>query len=170
MPQLPKSLFKFTSLPLAPLASQLPKPALHPATPHWPAEHEGYALAKTHLRPQAPQFRVSVFVSAPSHVFVCAVKYADVKDPEAMIRLRTAKTKTCWKRALDIGRHCPHSLFFQQLANSGVVLLCTGASGERIDDRRFPHPLFAGKVPLPPLVYTIMRKQWIRTSAVWLVS
>jgi hypothetical protein len=51
------------SQPLAAVASQSPKPALHIATVHAPAAHPAVAFATVHVRPHAPQLATSVAVA-----------------------------------------------------------------------------------------------------------
>ena len=57
-PQFVMDAVRSVSQPLASLPSQFPEPALHAASTHAPATHDGDAWAKPHARPHEPQLDV----------------------------------------------------------------------------------------------------------------
>jgi hypothetical protein len=67
-PQLVTVVLRLVSQPSALAPLQLPKPTLHAAMPHTPAEHEAVPLAMEHTFPQRPQLATVVlrFTSQPS--------------------------------------------------------------------------------------------------------
>ncbi len=69
VPQLPTSVRRSVSQPLAALPSQLPKPALQVPSAHTPPAHVAVALGKLQRLPHAPQLFVSVRTLA-SHPLV----------------------------------------------------------------------------------------------------
>jgi hypothetical protein len=88
-PQLPPSVLRFTSQPLAGSPSQSAKPVVHAPMRHAPLAHAAAALAKAQRRPHPPQFAVSLPSTA-------------VSQPLTALRSQSAKP-----RLQPPTTHCP---------------------------------------------------------------
>ncbi len=115
IPQLARSVCRFTSQPFAGLRSQSAKPALHVAIAHAPAAQLAVALGSEHTRPHIPQLLTLVVTST----HVPPQRMAGALQPEVQRRMSASQMGVAPVQAVP---HAPQFMAVSSVASQPLAV------------------------------------------------